>query len=420
VIRIIAGSDREAVSRLAQRDQARDPVIVREAIQIVDDVRARGDAALVEWTNRLDRGAVSPLTTIEPLSTRDLRRGWSETTMDVRKALQLAVRHIERVATKQVPKPFAVRVTRGLRVEQHVQALGRVGCYVPGGRYPLPSTLLMTAVPARVAGVREVVVVCPRPAPVVLAAALAAGATEVYALGGAQAVAALAYGTKSIRRVDKIVGPGNAWVAAAKSYVSADCPIDLHAGPSEIVVISDVGRPEWIAADLIAQAEHDPAARAIFVTTRKALAEAVAAKVVEQMPATGPARASITHNGAIVMARNTREAIAIVNEIAPEHLVVDEGADIRAFVAAGTVFVGQWSVQAAGDYCTGSNHVLPTGGAARFRGGLNAADFVRVFSVQRMSPAGIQAIGASVVALAEAEGLTAHADSVRRRLKAER
>lgn len=415
-MRIIRSSDRDAIDRLALRDAARDAEVERQAAAIIADVRARGDRALVEWTTKLDgpnaRGR-SPLT---PLSKADLKAGWNATPKDVRKALRVAATNLARVAAKQVPQPFAVKVGPGHVIEQRVQPLSRVGCYVPGGRYPLPSTLIMTAVPARVAGVTDIVVVCPRPAPVVLAAALEAGATEVYAIGGAQAIGALAYGTKSIGRVDKIVGPGNAWVAAAKALVSRDCPIDLHAGPSEIVVRSDRGRAEWIAADLIAQAEHDPAARAIFVTTRTKLAIAVAMAIADQMPATGPASRSIADNGAIVIARNRREATAIVNQIAPEHLVIDGDDTADAYGAAGTIFVGEWSVQAAGDYVTGSNHVLPTGGAARFRGGLSASDFVRVYSVQTLTKAAIRRVGPSAVALAEAEGLSAHAQSVKVRL----
>jgi histidinol dehydrogenase len=334
----------------------------------------------------------------------------------VRRAIRQAVAHNERGGARQIPKPLAVRVAPGLRIEQHVAPLARGGCYLPGGRYPLPSTLLMTVVPARVAGVGATVVACPRPAPVVLAAALEAGATEVFMMGGAQAIGALAYGTASIARVDKIVGPGNAWVSAAKAYVSRDCAIDLHAGPSEIVVYANTGRPDWIAADLIAQAEHDPAARAIFVTTRRSLATAVSAAVIAAMPATGPARQSIDRNGAVILASSVKEAVAVVNQLAPEHLVIDESSTPGAFAAAGTIFVGPWSVQAAGDYATGSNHVLPTGGAARFRGGLSAADFVRVFSVQRLTRAGINGISASAMALAEAEGLTAHAESIRLRV----
>jgi histidinol dehydrogenase len=215
--------------------------------------------------------------------------------------------------------------------------------------------------------------------------------------------------------VDKIVGPGNAWVAAAKALVSRDCAIDLHAGPSEIVVYSDRGRADWIAADLIAQAEHDPAARAILVTTRRRLADAVAREVDARMPETGPAREAIAANGAIIVARNRKDAVALVDRLAPEHLVIDADDNPDAYRAAGTVFIGPWSVQASGDYATGSNHVLPTGGAARFRGGLSAADFVRVFSVQTLSRRALSRIAPAAIALAEAEGLTAHAESVRAR-----
>lgn len=411
-MRILSSIDRVALDRLITRDAARAPGVEADVARIVADVRARGDRALIEWTRRLD----GPLARVRPIPAADIKRGWAATPVAVRRALRLSVTHLERVAAKQVPRPFTVKAAPGVTIEQHVQPLARVGCYVPGGRYPLPSTLIMTVVPARVAGVRDIVVVCPRPAPVVLAAALEAGASQVFAIGGAQAIGALAYGTKALARVDKIVGPGNAWVAAAKALVSADCAIDLHAGPSEIVIASDRGTPAWIAADLIAQAEHDPAARAILVTTRPSLAAAVAAEVARQMPDTGPARQSIDANGAIVVARSRREAVALVNRLAPEHLVVDGEARVSAYRTAGTIFVGPWSAQASGDYCTGSNHVLPTGGAGRFRGGLSAADFVRVFTVQRLTRAGIRRIGPSVIALAEAEGLEAHARSVRARL----
>jgi histidinol dehydrogenase len=411
-MRIISSANRQALARLMSRDEARRPEVEREAARIVRDVRRRGDAALAAWTRRLD----GPAAGIRPLGRAAIRRGWAATPPLVRRALRRSVLHLERVAARQVPRGFVVDVAPGLRIEQRVQPLARVGCYVPGGRYPLPSTLIMTVVPARVAGVDDIVVVCPRPAPVVLAAALEAGASEVYPIGGAQAIAALAYGTRSIARVDKIVGPGNAWVAAAKALVSPDCSIDLHAGPSEIVVSSDRGDPEWIAADLVAQAEHDPAARAILVTTRRRLARSVAAALGRQLPTGGPAPAALARNGAIVVARSRREAIDIVNRLAPEHLVIDDDADLDRYRSAGTIFVGRWSAQAAGDYGTGSNHVLPTGGAGRFRGGLSAADFVRVFNVQTLTARALRRIGPTVVALAEAEGLDAHAESIRMRL----
>jgi histidinol dehydrogenase len=418
-MRIIEISNTRAIDRLAARDLARDPAVARQAARIVDDVRRRGDAAVAAWTRRLDGGTdgwrPGPVSRDQDAA-RLLRRGWNATPKAVRTAIRMAVRHVRAVAERQLPRPFTIRVAPGVRIEQRVAPLGRVGCYVPGGRYPLPSTLIMTAVPAVVAGVREVVVACPRPAPAVLAAALEAGVTELLPVGGAQAIGALAYGTGTIRRVDKIVGPGNAWVAAAKTIVAADCAIDFHAGPSEIVVFADTGRPDWIAADLIAQAEHDPAARAIFITTRRPLARAVAAQVRAQTPAAGPAGHALRRNGGIVVAGTRREAMTLVNRLAPEHLVCDRPAVVTRFTSAGTIFVGEWSAQAAGDYCTGSNHVLPTGGAARFRGGLNAADFVRVFSVQTMTRRGIESIGPAAAALADAEGLGAHAASIRKRL----
>lgn len=420
-MRIIRSSDTAALDALAAHDEARSASVERQAARIVADVRRGGDAALAEWTRKLDRIAGDGRTArgrhrVRALGRAELKRGWAATPKPIRAALRLAADHLRRVAAQQVPRPFTVTLGPGHRIEQRVAPLARVGCYVPGGRHPLPSTLLMTAIPARAAGVKEIVAVCPSPAPVVLAAAVEAGIDEMYVVGGAQAIAALAYGTESITRVDKIVGPGSAWVAAAKALVSRDCPIDLHAGPSEIVVCSDGGRADWIAADLIAQAEHDPAARAILVTTKMRLALAVAREVTRQVPGHGPAATAIDANGGIVVARSRREAIAIVNRLAPEHLVIDEGDDPSAYTAAGTIFVGDHSVQAAGDYCTGSNHVLPTGGAARFRGGLSAADFVRVFSVQRLSKAALRRIGPSAVLLAGAEGLDAHAASIRARL----
>jgi histidinol dehydrogenase len=250
----------------------------------------------------------------------------------------------------------------------------------------------------------------------VLCAALETGATRVLQIGGAQAIGALAYGTRSIARVDKIAGPGNAWVTAAKALVSSDCAIDLQAGPSEIVVCSDNGRPEWIAADLIAQAEHDPEARAILVTTRVGLAREVAAAVATQLPVHGPARLALRRHGAIVVVSSRDAATRLINRIAPEHLVCDSAADVSRFTTAGTIFVGRWSAQASGDYITGSNHVLPTGGAGRFRGGLSTADFVRTFTVQTLTRCGLRAVAAPAIALARSENLTAHADSIRIRL----
>ena len=274
----------------------------------------------------------------------------------------------------------------------------------------------MTAIPARVAGVREVIAVCPKPDATVMLAAKEAGVTRLLRLGGAHAIAALAFGTKTIPSVDKIVGPGNAYVATAKALVSSRCAIDFFAGPSEILIVSTTGRPAWIAADLLAQAEHDPDARAIFITPDRKLARAVAAEVRLQMPPDGPARRAIAANGAIVVSRTLEEAIALSERMAPEHVVCDSGRDAAQLRRAGTVFVGPFSAQAAGDYATGSNHVLPTSGAARARGGLSAADFVRVTTVQRLTASGLRAIAPAAIALAQAEGLKGHAASIEKRL----
>src|SRR5207244_1144277 len=289
------------------------------------------------------------------------------------RAIRRAASHIARVAFRQIPRHFDLRVAPGVSVEQRIEPLARVGCYVPGGRFPLPSSLLMTAVPARVAGVREIIAVCPRPEPAVMAAAVEAGVTRLFRVGGAHAVAALAYGTDTVPRVDKIVGPGNRFVAAAKAIVAADCAIDFYAGPTEIVIVAASGRPAWIAADLVAQAEHDPDARAIFITWKRALADRVATEVARQAGGRPIAERSLAAHGAAIVTKTAYDAIALANRLAPEHLVVDRESLARRPLTAGAVFVGPYTAQAAGDYATGSNHVLPTSGAARFRGGLSAS-----------------------------------------------
>ena len=316
-----------------------------------------------------------------------------------------------------MPREWRAATVPGVVVEQRVTPLARVGCYVPGGRYPLPSSLLMTAVPARVAGVEEVVAVCPRPDPSVCAAALEAGVTRLFRIGGAHAVAALAYGTRTVPRVDKIVGPGNAWVAAAKAHVAADCPIDFFAGPTEIVIVAEGGNAAWIAADLVAQAEHDPDARALLLTPSRELARAVAREVDRQLEHHPAARQSIEQHGGAVVTRDLAQAVELANAVAPEHAVCDDERTAQALTRAGTVFVGPYGAQAAGDYATGSNHVLPTGGAARFRGGLSAADFVRVNSVQHLSGDGLRRLAPTAISLANAEGLLAHAASIAVRLR---
>jgi histidinol dehydrogenase len=410
-VKIIEAGNRRALERYLSRDDGADRAFERRVRSIVDRVRQGGDAALVRLARRYDSLAGSM-----EVTPAEMRESAAQVPAAVRTALRRAARHIARVATRQLPKGWTLEVSPGVRVEQRVEPLARVGCYVPGGRFPLPSSLLMTAIPARAAGVAEIVAACPRPEPVVMAAALEAGVTRLFRIGGAHAIAALAYGTASVPRVDKIVGPGNRYVAAAKALVSRDCAIDFYAGPTEIVIVSGSGTADWIAADLVAQAEHDPDARSIFITWRRSLATRVAAAVARRARGREIVRRSLAAHGVIVAAGSAAEAMQVANRIAPEHLVVDGEALARQAITAGAVFVGPYSAQAAGDYATGSNHVLPTAGAARFRGGLSAADFVRVMSVQRVTRSGLARLAPSIVSLARAEGLEAHAESIEVRL----
>ncbi len=414
-IRIVDSTDADAVARLVDPAARRDAGVERRVRQIVEDVRKRGDVAVLEYARQFDNleGEIE-------ISRSEMTRLAKTVDPGVRAAIELAAQNIRAVAQRQIPKGWRVTTRPGVSVEQRVTPLERAGCYVPGGRYPLPSSLLMTAIPARVAGVGEVIAVCPRPDATVMLAALEAGVDRMFRIGGAQAIAAMAYGTDTVPRVDKIAGPGNAYVAAAKAIVSRDCAIDFFAGPSEIVVVSSKGNPAWIAADLLAQAEHDPDARAILLTPSGLLAAAVADEIDRQLPAAGPASVALARNGAIVVTQTMTEAVALSQRIAPEHVVCDDDRVAAKLTRAGTVFVGDYSAQALGDYSTGSNHVLPTSGAARGRGGLSAADFVRISTVQRITRAGVRAIGPAAVALAEAEGLTAHAQSIRMRLQSEK
>ena len=400
---------------LLSPERTRDAATERRVAEIVSAVRGDGDRALTRYARELDG-----LTGSIEVSRDEMRRAAREVPASVRAAIRVAARNIRTVAKRQVPRGWRARVASGVTVEQRVVPLDRVGCYVPAGRYPLPSSLLMTAIPAAAAGVAEVVAVCPRPAPVVMAAALEAGVSRLFRVGGAHAVAALAYGTATIPRVDKIVGPGNRYVAAAKALVAADCGIDFYAGPTEIVIVATRGPASWIAADLIAQAEHDPDARAVLITPNRKLAEQVAAQVAVQLPDVGPARAALKSHGGVIVTKTASEAVALANTAAPEHLVVDDERMAGQVRCTGSLFVGGWTAQVAGDYAIGSNHVLPTAGAARVRGGLSAADFVRQITVQRLTPAGLRHIGPTVIDLATAEGLSGHAASVAIRMKGAR
>ncbi len=408
-MKILDAADTRAVDRLLARTPKNDPTVNRRVRRIIADVRREGDRALRRYAARLDGlGPREPLL----LDRAAIERGARGIAPAVRRAIRAAAANIAAVAKQEVPRGRKVRVASGVTIELRVSPLSRVGCYVPGGRNPLVSSLLMSAVPARVAGVRDITVACPRPVPAVLHAARVAGVTRVLHAGGAHAIAALAYGTQSVAAVDKIVGPGNAYVAAAKALVAADCAIDFYAGPTELVVVSTSGNPDWIAADLVAQAEHDPDARAILITPARRLAHKVAARVDAIASRFGAAAQSIARNGAVVVTRDEREAAALAARIAPEHLWCDDKTIAESIATAGTIFVGDTSVPALGDYVTGSNHVLPTSGAARARGGLSAADFTKTTTVQRVSRAGLARLRGAGVALARAEGLEAHAGSI--------
>jgi len=332
-------------------------------------------------------------------------------------AMRLAQANIRAFAEKQLPRAWSFRPAEGMEVGQIVRALGSVGCYVPGGRYPLPSTLLMTVTPAQVAGVERIVVCSPKPAKETMAAAWLAGVTEFYRVGGAQAIAAMAYGTATIGAVDKIVGPGNLYVTAAKIAVSQETGIDMPAGPTEIVVTSESGDPEGIAADLVAQAEHDPEALAILITSNAGLADEVALEVKRQAQGNAIALESIGAQGFVFVTETVEQARELTNRLAPEHLTVDAGADLRWVKNAGSVFIGHHSPQSMGDYISGPNHVLPTGRNGRVRGGLSVLDFVKVITVQQYTRDALREVGPHTIALAEAEGLKGHAESVRVRMR---
>jgi histidinol dehydrogenase len=403
----------EALAALEKRGGAALDGVLPAVQRIVTDVRKQGDRALLRYATRLDGLAGREALRVTP---EEMAEAWNAVDPVLRDALSIAANQIREFARRQMPATWEWAPIPGLTTRQLVRPINSVGCYVPSGRHPLPSTLLMTAIPARVVGVERIVVVSPKPAPETLAAAHLLGIAEFYRLGGAHAVAALAYGTETIARVDKIVGPGNLYVTAAKRLVAFDCAIDMLAGPTEIVVTSDRGRPADIASDLVAQAEHDPEALAIFITTRADLAASVAAEATRRSRNNPIARKSLDRNGVVFVASSPDEARAITNRLAPEHLTVDSAKDLDWVQNAGSVFIGRWSAQPMGDYISGPNHTLPTGGMARVRGGLSVNDFVKLITVQEYTARGIRSLGPAAARLAEAEGLTGHAEAIRARL----
>ena len=401
----------EAIERRGSLNTSKVGPIVR---RILADVQRRGDTALRKYAAKFD--SLQPATPLL-VSPEEMKAAWNATAPTLQSAMRVAQKNIRAFAEAQRPKEWTIAPAPGVATGQLVRPLESVGCYVPGGRYPLPSTLLMTVTPAQIAGVERIVVCSPRPARETLAAAWLAGVTEFYRVGGAQAIAALAFGTASIARVDKIVGPGNLYVTAAKILVSQECGIDMPAGPTEIVVTSQTGNPAGIAADLVAQAEHDPEALAILITGNAALAEAVKAEVKTQSRGNTIAKQSLAAHGFIFVTESVAESRALTNRLAPEHLSVDSTADLKWIRNAGSVFIGNYSPQSMGDYISGPNHDLPTGRVGRIRGGLSVMDFLKVITVQQYTRRALRALGPHTIALAESEGLVAHAQSVRVRMR---
>jgi histidinol dehydrogenase len=377
--------------------------------RMIAAVRNGGDGALRRYAERLDGLAPDAAFAV---TREEMAAAWDQTPMELRKAMRTAAENIRRFARWQMPKTWT-RKSQGVELGQRCLPLASVGCYVPGGRYPLPSTLLMTTLPAQVAGVERIVIVSPRPAKETLAAAHLAGVKEFYHIGGAQAIAALAYGTASIPAVDKIVGPGNLYVTTAKKLVAFDCGIDMLAGPTEIVVASENGNPRWIAADLVAQSEHDPETLAVLVTSNGDLARVTADEVQKQSVANTIAKQALGKNGFIFVTKSSNETITVTNRLASEHLTVDSSKDLEWVRHAGSIFIGSQTPQSMGDYISGPNHVLPTGRAARIRGGLSVYDFLRLVTTQEYTGSGLAQLGPPAIRLAEAEGLVGHAASVR-------
>jgi histidinol dehydrogenase len=412
VIRILQSAQ---VGRLLARKAARFSEAEAVVRPILEAVRKRGDKALMEYARRFDG--------LERRSARvpeaELRRAARGLAPDFRNAIQMASANIRAYAQRQMPREWTSQTAPGLRLGQVVRPLDTVAAYIPAGRYPLPSTVMMTVVPAQVAGVPQICVASPKAVPEVLGTAAVLGVRQVFQMGGAQAIAAFAFGTRMVPRADRIVGPGNIYVAAAKKLLAGEVGIDFVAGPTEILIIAAEGDPRHLAADMLAQAEHDADASAVLLTTSKRLAAAVAQEVERQLailPTAKVAAKSIARNSAIILVRSLDEAVEIANRFAPEHLSIPDAHLLAQVKHAGSVFIGPSSPEAAGDYASGPNHVLPTSGAARIRGGLAVTDYVKVISVQELSQAALRRLAPAITTLARAEGLEAHARSVEVRL----
>ena len=411
------------LAALTRYEAAQDPQVQRSVSEILAAVRSRGDEALLDYSRRFDRSTARSVAELE------VPRGRAEQALaalapEPARALRHSLERIRAFHERQVQQSWDYAESDATRLGQRVTPLARVGLYVPGGKAAYPSTVLMNAVPAKVAGVGELVMTSPNPGPMVLAAAALAGVDRIVSLGGAQAVAALAFGTDSIARVDKIVGPGNAYVAEAKRQVFGQVGIDMVAGPSEILVICDAGTPaEWVAMDLFSQAEHDEAAQAIVLSPDAAHLDAIESAIgalLDEQPRREIIEKSLVARGALIETRDLAEACALADRVAPEHLelaVREPQAWLPRLHNAGAIFLGRWSSEAIGDYCAGPNHVLPTAGTARFSSPLGVYDFQKRSSIIEVSRAGAERLGRVAATLADGEGLPAHARSARLRFE---
>jgi histidinol dehydrogenase len=408
MIRIVDGTGAKCIlSRRSRRAGDYEEIV----LPIIKAVRTEGDSALFRYARELDGLANLPLR----VSQGEIQAAGKSLDTEFRHAVQTAVANIRQFAEAQLPREKMLEFSPGRRLGWIVRPLDSVGCYIPSGRYPLPSTLLMTAVLAQTAGVKRICIASPKPSPEILGCAHLLGLEEVYRIGGAQAIAAMAFGTETIAPVNRIVGPGNAYVAAAKKLLAGDVGIDFVAGPTEITIIAADGDPRIIAADMLAQAEHDITATAILLTTSRPLAVAVSEELEKQLQnlqTADIARSSLSNSGFIAVLSNMEEAVALSNMYAPEHLSLHDASLLPKIKNAGTVFLGSHSPESAGDYASGPSHVLPTNGAARLRGGLSTVDFVKVITIQELSPSALAELTPAITTLARAEGLEAHARAV--------
>ncbi len=416
MIRIV---DSKQVAAILSRKAARFEEAEAIVRPILDAVRTRGDKALLEYArkfDKLDRPSVA-------VPRAELKAAEKKLSKAFREAVKVSSVNIRAFAELQLPEAKQKTVAPGLKLGQVVRPLDTVAAYIPSGRYPLPSTLLMTVIPAQVAGVPNVCVASPRPVTEIFGTASLLGVKNVFQMGGAQAIAAFAYGTEIVPRADRIVGPGNIYVAAAKKLLAGEVGIDFIAGPTEILIIAAEGNPAWIAADMLAQAEHDTDASAVLLTTSKSLAAAVSNEIEKQLATLSTeetARVAIDNNSAIILVKSLAQAVDISNQFAPEHLSIPDASLVPTIRHAGSIFIGASSPEAAGDYSSGPNHVLPTSGAARLRGGLSSADYVKIISTQQLSTAALRKLAPAITTLARAEGLEAHARSVEVRLLSKR